>query len=156
MRKSYWFNPSLWSVLTISVLFSGCAGRNISFLVTRPAEINLSEYDKITIGEIKGSGSGFVSKLSDLGILLQGVESKDTWVRKLSAEIAQAIAHSGRFELLDYENLKTGRSAEVDIGGTVLISGGILAYDYDEEETGDDADKTEKRQTRKPVARNTP
>ena len=71
MKNTSWLNLILWSVLTIPGLISGRGGRSISFLVTRPAEINLSEYNKITIGDIKGSGSGFVSKLSDLGTFLQ-------------------------------------------------------------------------------------
>ena len=121
--------------------------------MTRPAEINLSEYDRIAIGDIKGSGSGFVSKLGDLGKFLQGVESRDTWVRKLSAEMAQAIAHSGRFELLDYDNLKIGRGLEDAVGRAVLVSGGILAYDYDEEETGENAEKTDNKTNKKTGSR---
>ena len=153
MMKSSWRHLTLWSILTVSGLFTACGGRSTSFLVTRPAEVNLSEYDKITIGDIKGSGSGFVSKLGDLGKFLQGVESRDTWVRRFSAEVAQALTHSGRFELLDYENLKIGRGPKDDNGSTVLISGGILAYDYEEEETGEDADKTGKKTNKKTDSR---
>ena len=153
MRKTYRLNLALWSVLTISVLVSGCGGRSISFLVTRPAEINLSEYDKIAIGEIKGSGSGFVSKLGDLGKFLQGVESKDTWILRFSAEMAQALAASGRFELLDYESLKIAQGRNTDIGNVVLISGGILAYDYDEEEIAEDAEPTNKKTNKKTASR---
>ena len=153
MRKTYRLNLTLWSVLTISVLISGCGGRSISFLVTRPAEINLSEYDKIAIGEIKGSGSGFVSKLGDLGKFLQGVESRDTWILRFSAEMAQALAASGRFELLDYESLKIAQGRNTDIGNVVLISGGILAYDYDEEEIAENAEPTNKKTNKKTARR---
>ena len=153
MKNTSWLNLTLWSALTISGLLTACGGRSISFLVTRPAEINLSEYNKITIGDIKGSGSGFVSKLSDLGKLLHGVESRDTWVRKFSAEVAQALTRTGRFELLDYESLKIGRAREDGIGSVVLISGGILAYDYDEEETGDDVEKKGKKTNKKTGSR---
>ena len=153
MRKTHWDQLALWSILTISGLFTACGGRSISFLVTRPAEVNLSEYDKITIGDIKGSGSGFVSKLGDLGKFLQGVESRDTWVRKLSAEMARALAHSRRFELLDYENLKSGGGRDDDTGSVVLISGGILAYDYDEEDTGKDDEKKGKKTNKKTGSR---
>ena len=114
MKKTCWLNLILWSLLSISGLFAGCSGsKRLSILVTRPAEINLRDFDKIAIGEIQGSGSGFVSKLDDLGKFLQGVESRDTWVRRLSSEILQALAASERFELLDYESLKSegeGRS----------------------------------------------
>ena len=153
MRKRYPLNLTLWAVLTISVLISGCGGRSISFLVTRPAEINLNEYDKIAIGEIKGSGSGFVSKLSDLGKYLQGVESRDTWVRKFSAEVVESLSRSERFELLDYESLKVARGREDDKGNVVLISGGILAYDYDEEEIAENAEPTNKKTNKKTARR---
>ena len=153
MMKTSWRRLTLWSVLAVSGLLTACGGRSISFLVTRPAEINLSEYDRITIGDIRGSGGGFVAKLGDFGKFLQGVESKDTWARKLSAEMAQAIAHSGRFELLDYENLKIGRGPVDAVGSTVLISGGILAYDYDEEESGEDVEKTGKKTNKKTESR---
>ena len=153
MVKTTWHRLTIWLLLTISGLISGCGGRSISFLVTRPAEVNLSEYDKITIGDIKGSGSGFVSKLSDLGKFLQGVESRDTWVRKFSAEVAQALTHSGRFELLDYENLKSGGGRDDDSGSVVLISGGVLVYDYDEEDTGKDDEKKSKKTNKKTDSR---
>ena len=154
MKKTSWLNLILWSLLSIPGLFAGCSGgKRISFLVTRPAEINLRNFDKIAIGEIKGSGSGFVSKLSDWGKFLQGVESRDTWVRRLSAEMAQALSHSGRFELLDYENLKIGKIRDNVIGNVVLISGGILAYDYDEEEIEEDAERKNKKTNKKTASR---
>ena len=153
MKNASWLNLTLWAVLTISFLISGCGGRSISFLVTRPAEINLNEYDKIAIGEIKGSGSGFVSKLSDLGKYLQGVESRDTWVRKFSAEMVESLSRSERFELLDYESLKVARGREDDKGNVVLISGGILAYDYDEEEIDEDVERTNKKTNKKTASR---
>ena len=154
MKKTSWLNLILWSLLSIPGLFAGCSGgKRISFLVTRPAEINLRNFDKIAIGEIKGSGSGFVSKLSDWGKFLQGVESKDTWIRRFSAEMAQALSHSGRFELLDYENLKIGKIRDNVIGNVVLISGGILAYDYDEEEIEEDAERKNKKTNKKTASR---
>ncbi len=158
MKKTCWLNLILWSLLSIPGLFAGCSGgKRISFLVTRPAEINLSEFDRIAIGEIKGSGSGFVSKLSDLGKFLQGVESRDTWVRRLSAEMAQAFSHSGRFELLDYESLKASGDRDNITGNAALISGGILAYDYEEAEIEEDVKKknrkTDKGTTRRQYKR---
>ena len=154
MKKTCWLNLILWSLLSISGLFAGCSGsKRLSILVTRPAEINLRDFDKIAIGEIQGSGSGFVSKLDDLGKFLQGVESRDTWVRRLSSEILQALAASERFELLDYESLKIGRRGKVDIGNAALISGGILAYDYDEEEIDEDAERKNKKTNKKTASR---
>ncbi len=154
MKKTCWLNLILWSLLSISGLFAGCSGsKRLSILVTRPAEINLRDFDKIAIGEIQGSGSGFVSKLSDWGKFLQGVESKDTWIRRFSAEMAQALTHSRRFELLDYESLKIGRRGKVDIGNAALISGGILAYDYDEEEIDEDAERKNKKTNKKTASR---
>ena len=138
-------NLILLPALVATGWITGCAGRNVSILVTRPAEINLSQYDKITIGELRGSGSGIVSRLSDLGKFLQGVESRDTWVRRLSAEMSQALSASGRFELLDYENLQAGRGRDDENGNIVLITGGILAYDYDEEEINEDGHEEEQK-----------
>ncbi len=150
MKKTCWLNLILWSLLSISGLFAGCSGsKRLSILVTRPAEINLRDFDKIAIGEIQGSGSGFVSKLSDWGKFLQGVESKDTWIRRFSAEMAQALTHSRRFELLDYESLKIGHGRNDVEGNVALISGGILAYDYDEEETSENAKQKDKKTTKK-------
>ncbi len=150
MKKTCWLNLILWSLLSISGLFAGCSGsKRLSILVTRPAEINLRDFDKIAIGEIKGSGSGFVSKLSDWGKFLQGVESKDTWLRRFSAEMSQALSQSGRFELLDYESLKIGHGRNDVEGNVALISGGILAYDYDEEETRENVKQKDKKTTKK-------
>ncbi|MDE3258295.1 MAG: hypothetical protein OYM47_10720 [Gemmatimonadota bacterium] len=143
-------NLIVLSALVATGSISGCAGRSVSVLVTRPADINLSEYNRIAIGEIKGSGSGFVSKLDDLGKFLQGVESSDTWIRRFAAEMSQALAQSDQFEILDYESLMAGRGREDDIGNVVLISGGLLAYDYDEEDTSEDAkDKKTNRKTKR-------
>ncbi len=138
-------NLIVLSALVATGWISGCASRSVSILVTRPAEINLGDYDRIAIGEIKGAGSGFVSKLDDFGKYLQGVESRDTWIRRFAAEMSQALAQSDRFKLLDYENLKAGRSRENDNGNVVLISGGLLAYDYDEEEINEDVRKKNRK-----------
>ena len=151
MNKKCTCNLILVTALVASGWISGCAGRNVSILVTRPAEINLSEYERITIGEIRGAGSGFVSKLDDLGKFLQGVESRDSWIRRFAAEMSRALARSDRFELLDYESLKAGHSREDDNGNVVLISGAILAYDYDEEEIVEDVQK-KNRKTEKGAA----
>ena len=77
------------------------------------------------------------------------MESGDTWVRKFSAEVAQTLTRTGQFELLDYESLKIGLAREDGIGSVVLISGGILAYDYDEEDTGKDDEKKGKKTNKK-------
>ena len=144
----------LLSVFLISGVFPGCGGgKRLSILVTRPAEINLRDFDKIAIGEIRGSGSGFVSKLSDLGKFLQGVESKDTWIQRFSAEMAQALSHSGRFELLDYESLKASGDRDNITGNAALISGGILAYDYEEAEIEEDAERKNKKTNKKTASR---
>ncbi len=145
MNRKVSCNLTLLSALVVSGWITGCAGRNVSILVTRPAEINLSEYDGITVGEFKGARSGFVSKLDDLGKFLQGVESGDTWIRRFTAEMSQTIALSDRFKLLDYESLKAGGGREADIGNVVLISGGIMAYEYDEEEIVEDQKKKNRK-----------
>ena len=55
MKKMHLFNLTL---LLISGLFIGCGGTGLFVTVTQPAEINLKDFDKIAVGEIKGSGSG--------------------------------------------------------------------------------------------------
>ena len=142
-------NLIVLSALVVTGWITGCAGRSVSILVTRPAEVNLGDYDRIAIGEIKGSGSGFVSKLDDLGKFLQGVESGDTWIRRFAAEMSQALAQSERFELLDYESLKSGRGRDELFENVVLITGDLLAYDYDEEEMNEDGQREGRKTNRK-------
>ena len=150
MDNTRWLNLILWSLLSITGLSAGCSGsKRLSVLLTRPAEINLIEYDRIAIGEIKGSGSGFVSRLSDLGKFLQGVESRDTWVRRFTAEMSQALYASGRFELLDFGRLQDERGRDDVVENVALISGGLLAYDYDEEEISEDGERKGKKTNRK-------
>ena len=150
MNRKWICSLILLSTLVVSGWITGCAGRSVSILVTRPADINLGDYDRIAIGEIKGAGSGFVSKLDDFGKYLQGVEPRDAWIRRFAAEMSQALAQSDQFEILDYESLMAGRGREDDIGNVVLISGGLLAYDYDEEDTSEDAkDEKTNRKTKR-------
>lgn len=143
------YNLILLSALVATGWITGCAGRSVSILVTRPAEISLGDYDRIAIGEIKGAGSGFVSKLDDFGRYLQGVESRDNWIRRFAAGMSQALAQSERFELLDYENLKAGHGRDDVVENVVLITGSLLAYDYDEEEMSEDGQRKAKKTNRK-------
>lgn len=121
----------LWPLtfLLISTLFMGCGTKAVYITVTRPAEVNLKDFDKIAVGEIKVNGSGVFSE-----------------------ELMQALFDSERFEVLDHESLKMSLSqndlvmsslmeggSEEEIrtifGNIVLISGNITEYDYDEELT---------------------
>lgn len=60
--------------------------------VMRPAEVNLSKYKKIAIGEIK-SESNTDKRYGDQG-------------ENISQELTQALFQSNRFEILDRQNLK--------------------------------------------------
>ena len=115
--------------LLITALFMGCGTKAVYITVTRPAEVNLKNFDKIAVGEIKVNESGVFSE-----------------------ELMQALFESERFEVLDHESLKMSLSqndlvmstlmeggSEEEIrkifGNIALISGNITEYDYDEDST---------------------
>ena len=117
--------PLLW----LSPLLIGCGTKAVYLTVTRPAEVNLKDFDKIAVGEIKVHGSGVFSE-----------------------ELMQALFDSERFEVLDHESLKMSLSqndlvmstlmegdSEEEIrrifGNIALISGNITGYEYDENVT---------------------
>ncbi len=77
--RSMAFGVVVSSVVLIAV---GCSSSRVRIPVTHPAEINLKGFDKIAIGEISGRGSA-----------------------DLTDELTQALFESGRFEVLDRQNL---------------------------------------------------
>ena len=156
------FNHTHLLIALICGLFMGCSTSGVYITVTRPAEINLKNFDKIAVGEIKGSGSGFLSTLSDVVTVMGGGVTKDSGRNKLSSELTQALFNSKRFEVLDYENLKLalsqnnlvmssltdgGKEEEVRklFGNLALISGTISEYKYEEELTYKDVEKKDKK-----------
>ena len=142
MKKIRLFNLTL---LLISGLFTGCGSTGLYVTVTQPAEINLKDFDKISVGEIKGSGSGVLSALSDLVRVVGGGETKDSGSHKFSAELTQVLFESKRFEVLDHESLKTGFGQNNRTGNIALISGTISEYNYREDLTHKDVEKKDKK-----------
>jgi len=95
--------------------------------VTKPAEINLADIDKIAIGEITGNGSAI-----------------------LQDQLTTALFQSGRFELLDRQHLDKifaehnltysgaideATAAEIGkmLGSAALVFGRVSRYDYKED-----------------------
>ena len=126
--------PLLW----LSPMLIGCGTKAVNLTVTRPAEVNLKDFDKIAVGEIRVHGSGIFSE-----------------------ELMQALFDSERFEVLDHESLKVSLSqndlvmstlmegdSEEEIrrifGNIALISGRITGYEYDENLTSTTSDKKDK------------
>lgn len=148
----------------VVVLLVGCglAARMVTVSVTRPAEIDLKHIDKIAVGEIKGRGSGVLEGLRELGRSLKGGETKTSGSGRFAAELAEALFESGRFELLDYGNLKMRRNrndrspdslasgrGDEDVNGSfnnvAVVSGEILRYDYDRESSHRDYSSEDKK-----------
>ena len=125
------------AIIAVFLLF-GCASSSVLMTVTRPAEVNLKEYDKIALGDIVDS-SGRTTK-----------HSQDT-----AEFLTTALFESKRFEVLDRQNIGrilsehqlsyTGivdedSAAELGkiIGAGVLVFGRIQVDKYDEKTTKDD------------------
>lgn len=123
MKKRSLFRIAL---LLVGVLLMGCGTKAVYITVTRPAEVNLKNFDKIAVGEIKVNGSGVFSE-----------------------ELMQVLFESERFEVLDHESLKMalsqndlvmsslmdgGNEEEIRkiFGNIALISGNITESEYDE------------------------
>lgn len=70
-------------ILATTIFLSACASTKLMVSVTRPAKVNLKKFKKIAMAEIDGNGG-----------------------RDLGEEITQALFDSGRFEILDRENLR--------------------------------------------------
>ena len=118
----------------------GCGARH-SLTVTRPAEVNLKNFDKIAVGEIKGSPRSGIAKFS--------------------TELMTALFQSERFEVLDNQALTMSlgqnnlamnsltdgsNSEEISkiFGNLALIYGTILDYGYGEDLTYKDEEKKDK------------
>lgn len=122
-------------VLFSGALLNGCATKALKMHVTRPAEINLKNYNKIAIGDIVGE-DGKVSNHS----------------RDIADKITSALFESKKFEVLDRQNIdtllkehnlsasglvneKTAAELGEFIGAAVLVFGRIQTDSYDEEIT---------------------
>ena len=154
------------ALLLVSALFMGC-GTGLHIPVTRPAQVNLKNYDKIAVREIKDDIIA-VREIKVRGISLGEVEvkkdkdkDKDGGNHSFSDDLIQALLESGRFEVLDYEVLKTafshnnlvmssltngGNEEEIRklFGNIVLISGSIL-NNYKEDLTHKDVEHKNKK-----------
>ena len=151
-----------FGLLLVCAQFMGCgAGTRHYITVTRPAEVNLKNFDKIAVGEIKGSDIGIVSAIQKELQALQGRETKDQGIRKFSNELMVALFQSERFEVLDHESLKMSLSQNNLVmnsltdggneekirkifGNLALIYGNVLDYDYEEDLTHEDRKNKDK------------
>ena len=158
MKKTQlWLLPFLW----LSALFVGCGTKAVYVTVTRPAEVNLKDFDKIAIGEIKGSGSDAVSAIADILTVTAGGTTKNEGSRAFSEELMQALFESERFEVLDHESLKMslnqndlvmssltdgGNAEEIRkiFGNLALIQGSVSNYSYDEDVSREDSEHKDK------------
>ena len=147
----------------ITILLVGCgAMTRVSVPVTRPAEVNLKEFDKIAVGEIQGSEGGVVSAIATGFQALQGRETRDQGSSKFTNELMSALFQSERFDVLEHQSLKmslsqnnlvmsslTGGGNEEKIkkifGNLAFIYGNISVYDYDEELTHIDRKNEDKK-----------
>ncbi|KAA3653565.1 MAG: hypothetical protein DWQ10_18315, partial [Calditrichaeota bacterium] len=116
----------------IILFFYACSSSSVMVPVTRPAEINLKNFDKIAIGELQGKGS-----------------------RQLTDELTIALFESNRFEVLDRQHMDKilaehaltlsgfvdkSSAAEVGelVGAAALIFGNVSEYDYKEDLSHED------------------
>ena len=136
MVPSYRFFRGIRSLFL--VLFLACGTSSVYLTVTRPAEINLSGFSKIAVGDIvneEGQAGAHASNITDA--------------------LTAALFTSGAYEVLDRENLGAllsehalGESGLIDestaaqigqfIGSAALVFGRIQADSYSEELTKDD------------------
>ena len=138
---------SLAFAATLPCLIVGCGSTGLTVPVMRPAEVNLSDIEKIAVGDIRGKqGASF------------------------SAELTKALFNTGRFDMLDHANLERRLSAnnltlEVFFGGgnqqqvkevfgaTAFISGDITTLDYDEKISKSESSKKDKKTGKETVTR---
>ena len=99
-----------WAAMVAVAVFVGCGTRFITVPVTRPAAIDMTDFDTIAIGKIEGQTSGF-----------------------FSTELTKAIAESDQFKVLSSEALALKRiGSNKATARAALVSGGI-SVDYDED-----------------------
>ncbi len=118
----------------------GCAGKGFYVTVTRPAEINLKEFDTIAVADIKHKDF-----IGDLIQILTGWDTGDILAKNFSGKLTRALREkSKRFEVLDQKSLKTWIGEGDSSAGIALISGEIYE-DYDEDVTHKDIKKKNKK-----------
>ena len=126
-------------VAIVSLVALGCSSTRLTVPILRPAEVNLSDFGKIAVGNIRGREGA-----------------------TLSAELTKALFDTERFEVLNHANLERRLSAsnltlevffeggnqeqvkEV-FGATAFISGDITNYDYDEETSKSESSGKDKK-----------
>ncbi len=130
--KTFSFYMKFLVVVLLSFHIFGCGTTSLLIPVTRPAEINLSKFKKIAIGEITGQASDDVTD-----------------------ELTTALFESNLFEVLDRTNLdkilrehnlsasglvdeKTAAEFGQLIGAAAMVFGRVADYKYDEKVTKGD------------------
>ena len=126
------FRPFLLLLVVLALFCEGCGPTIIKVPITKPAEINLKGIKKIAVGDI----SGFMG-------------------RDFADELTTALFNSGRYEVLDRQNLYSilkeqnlswdgitdpEQSAQLGavIGAAALVVGRVSEYPYNEEMTYSD------------------
>lgn len=136
----------LLAILLVLIIVS-CGTTAMMMTVTRPAEVNLKQYNKIAVGDI----------VDEYG-------KEDRHAKDIADEITTSLFASGKYEVLDRQNLnsimtehKLSLSGLIDentaselgkiIGAAALVFGRIQTDNYDEETSKADpwVDKKGKR-----------
>jgi len=127
------------SLLTILLFMYGCGTTRLMVPVTRPAEVNLSKFKTIAIGDITGNGG-----------------------QDLAEDLTARLFQSGRFEVLDRQHLERilkehnlSFSGLVDetyaaglgelFGTSALVFGRVAKYEYKEDLTDEKYETTDKK-----------
>jgi curli biogenesis system outer membrane secretion channel CsgG len=112
-------------LLALAILFQSCGVSYVRVPVTRPAEVNMTKFKKVTIGEFTGHKGGY----------------------EVFSALTSALVASGKFEVLDRQNLDRillenelaisgiteGEGAtrlQNLIGAAALVSGHVSSFDF--------------------------
>ena len=128
-------------IALIAFLLASCGpAAHVTLSIKRPAEIHLKGIDNIAIGEITGRGEGKLAALGDLLRAGSGGETKRSGKERLVSELRAALYESERFKLLSYGTLDSTTKQR-----TAAIYGEIVRYDYDENVSHQDEERTNKK-----------
>ena len=107
-RKQLGYVRALAAMVAVAICV-GCGTHFVTISVTRPAAINMKDFDTIALGRIIGGTSDI-----------------------FSAELTKAISKSGQFEVLSSEALALQRMESNEATGKTALVSGSISFDYDE------------------------
>ncbi|MDH5527469.1 MAG: hypothetical protein OEY97_09205 [Nitrospirota bacterium] len=119
--------------VAMAMLVSACGTTTLKVTRMKPAEINISGFEQIAVSDMRGPSGGLVAD-----------------------RISQALFNSGRFQVLDRENLNAilqeqqlsmsdytdpAQAVQVGrmLGSAALVFGSVNRYDYEERSSKTDA-----------------